>query len=68
MKEGGGCSMSRWTTTTTLAVACGSVIGCCEHLMRERPTRLSFYFGYPNPTTSAYKPTSSIYIHSFLYH
>ena len=34
----------------------------------ERPTRLSVYFGYPNPTTSTYKPTSSICIYSFLYH
>lgn len=40
MKEG-GCSTSRWTTTTTLVVACGRVIGCNELMMREGPARLS---------------------------
>lgn len=60
MKEG-GCSMSRWTTTT-LVVACWMVIGCCEHMMREDPTRLSFCLGTLTLLTS---PTCSIYIHSF---
>lgn len=36
--------MSRWTTTT-LAVACGSVIGCCEHMIRRDPLVFPFILG-----------------------
>lgn len=36
--------MSRWTTTTTLVVACWLVIGCSEHTMREGPTGLFLVF------------------------